>query len=435
MRILPLAVALAWALACSSALGATVSSPSWRPGAINFGVEVKAAPGEENRLKVLLAGDHMVLRDPAGLQSSPACLPVDAHTVHCPLGEELQLIAYLGDGDDTFDMPRSTARVTVLGGAGDDVITVEGNITRGGDLAHLYGGPGDDRLYGERVEGGPGNDVLKGMYYDFLDDTSGVTVDLASRRATSAAGTDELVLLPGDGYVWVRTGTGPDVMRAAPGRPLVAETGSGDDVLEGGSVHDSLTGGAGDDVLRGGDAGDALTGEDGDDRLEGGAGKDTLSGGNGDDVLVGGAGRDSLGAHDGADRLHARDGERDNVDCAGGSLAPGDRAVVDAGDYVVSCLDVRRSGKPRLEVQAVVRSTRTEQVVQVWCPPGARRLACAGRIRLGLFRERSMTRTFRVAPGRTALVRFAFERNGSYGYRVELRTGKVLFGDVRRVHP
>ena len=130
----------------------------------------------------------MVLRDPAGLQSAPACLPVDPQTVHCPLSAEMQMRVNLGDGDDTFDMPRSTARVTVLGGEGDDVITVEGNISRGGDLAHLYGGPGDDRLYGECVEGGPGNDVVEGNFFDYLDDTSGVTVDLAQRSGDIGRG-------------------------------------------------------------------------------------------------------------------------------------------------------------------------------------------------------------------------------------------------------
>ncbi|MDA0174111.1 hypothetical protein OJ998_33725 [Solirubrobacter taibaiensis] len=435
VRILPLAVALTWALACSSASGATVSAKSWRPGAIGFAVEVVAAPGEQNRLTVMLAGDHLVLRDPAGLQSAPACLPVDAQTVHCPFGAEMQVSVDLGDGDDTFDMPRSTARVTVLGGAGDDVITVDGNFIKGGDLARLYGGPGNDRLLGEWVEGGPGSDVMEADFlFDYSDHAAAVNIDLERGQATSGTDVDQLVLPPfKDTYIWVKGGSGPDVIRAAPGFRLVAEAGAGDDVLEGGVTNDSLDGGPGNDLLRSGGGFDDLSGEDGDDRLEGGPGKDSLSGGAGNDVLEGRGGVDSYNGGDGADRIRARDGRNEIVDCAGNRMDPGDRAIVDAGDEVRACAGLRRSGRQRLEVQAVVRSSRTEQVVQVWCPRGARRQACAGRIALSYYREKTVTRTVRVAPGRIARVRFALENEGGYPYRVVLRTGQSFRGQVREV--
>ena len=415
---------------------ATVSSKSWRPGAIGFGVEVVAAPGEQNRLTVTLAGDHIVLRDPAGLQSAPACLPVDPQTVHCPLSAEMQMSVDLGDGDDTFVMPRSTARVTVLGGEGDDVITVDGDFIRGGDLARLYGGPGNDRLLGEWVEGGPGSDVLEADFlFDYSDHAAGVDIDLARGQATSGAEVDRLVLPPfEDTYIWVKGGSGPDVIRAAPGFRLVADAGAGDDVLEGGTTNDNLDGGPGDDVLRSGGGFDDLNGEDGDDRLEGGSGRDAFSGGNGDDILEGRGGVDSYNGGDGADQIRARDGRSEVVDCSGNRMDTGDRAVVDAGDVVQACPDIRRPGPRRLEVLAIVRSTRDAQTLLVWCPPAARSRACAGQITLGRGRE-AVTRAVRAAPGRTARLRFDVFRDVEYGFRTLLRTGARFRGSVHRVQP
>jgi hypothetical protein len=64
-----------------------------------------------------------------------------------------------------------------------------------------------------------------------------------------------------------------------------AEGGSGDDVLIGNALDNTLTGNAGNDLL---------SGSDGDDSLFGGAGEDRLSGGQGDDLLDGGAAEDKV---------------------------------------------------------------------------------------------------------------------------------------------
>ncbi len=380
VRILAVATALAWALDCSTVYGATVTS-SWTPYASGYGVEIRAAPGEANRITVTLAGDQMVVHDAAGLQPSPSCIADDQQTARCPLDEGLQVLVILGDGDDTFTMPRVNT-MTVLGGEGNDVIRGDGNIFRGGETAHLYGGPGDDQLSGEWLEGGPGNDVLEGDIFDYSDHASGVNVDLRAGRATSAGELDRLVLTTGSNSAWVKGSPGPDVIRAAPGKRLTVESGAGDDVIVGGPADDGVLAGAGDDVVRGGGGFDQLSGEDGDDRLEGGSTRDVLSGGRGDDVLVGGAGHDELNGGSGSDQVLARDGEVDAIGCAGERMEHGDRATVDADDNVSACLEVKRAGSPRLELHALIKRGNADVLV-VSCPCAARARACAGRIRFG----------------------------------------------------
>ncbi|MFF9477936.1 calcium-binding protein [Streptomyces sp. NPDC014733] len=126
----------------------------------------------------------------------------------------------LGDGDDTLTTSGPADGSTVVGGAGDDRITV-------GEAAGALGGEGRDTIEvnGDSAfaEGGPGDDVLKGG--------------------------------PGD-----QTLSGDD----------------GDDRLYGGPGDDILNGGAGDDILYGNSGNDHLYGGPGNDTLSGGPGDDVV---------------------------------------------------------------------------------------------------------------------------------------------------------------
>lgn len=103
-------------------------------------------------------------------------------------------------------------------------------------------------------------------------------------------------------------------------------------VREGGRGPDRLVGTKGNDILRG---------RGGPDVLRGGRGDDVLIGGRGNDVLRGGPGRDSFNMRDGVelaspgnDKIYARDGEPDEINCGAGY----DVAVVDAEeDGVIDC--------------------------------------------------------------------------------------------------
>lgn len=77
--------------------------------------------------------------------------------------------------------------------------------------------------------------------------------------------------------------------------------GSGNDTLSGQNGADLLSGGSGDDLLYGGDGEDLLTGGAGNDILYGQAGQDNLRGSDGNDVLVGGLGDDLLYGGQGSD--------------------------------------------------------------------------------------------------------------------------------------
>ncbi|MCA3278050.1 MAG: hypothetical protein ING10_02155, partial [Roseomonas sp.] len=135
----------------------------------------------------------------------------------------------------------------VLGGAGNDCLLGDG-------LANvLDGGLGSDTL-----QGGAGNDSINGgdgldlVSYAELTATQGVTVNLATGRATGSAGSDTLVGI------------------------------------------ENVLGGAGNDSLLGDGLANVLAGSGGNDSLTGGAGDDTLNGGVGNDILIGGAGRDQF---------------------------------------------------------------------------------------------------------------------------------------------
>jgi uncharacterized repeat protein (TIGR01451 family) len=84
------------------------------------------------------------------------------------------------------------------------------------------------------------------------------------------------------------------------------------------------------------------------DRIFGLRGNDKLFGLSGSDLLDGGSGRDLISGGPGGDRLLARDGERDSVQCGPGD----DTARVDLRDRVSACETVRRPPTPPPPVQA-----------------------------------------------------------------------------------
>ena len=140
----------------------------------------------------------------------------------------------LGSGNDTYTSAKYLDGSTIVGGTGNDTITVD---HLGGDLSRLVGNNGSDTLRvkdGDSafLDGGIGNDKLYG-------------------------------------------GTGSQYLSG----------GDGNDVIHGGIGPDTLTGGKGNDTLYGDHGDDNLSGNSGNDKLYGGQGKDKLSGGPGKDVV------------------------------------------------------------------------------------------------------------------------------------------------------
>ncbi|MBC6481390.1 MAG: hypothetical protein GDA56_30200 [Hormoscilla sp. GM7CHS1pb] len=103
---------------------------------------------------------------------------------------------------------------------------------------------------------------------------------------------------------------GNDTMNGDAGDDQLAGNG-GNDILNGGSNNDNLFGGTGNDILNGDAGNDFLSGEAGDDLLDGGAG---------DDNLFGDAGRDTFffGANNGEDRITDFDIATERIQIASG---------------------------------------------------------------------------------------------------------------------
>lgn len=169
------------------------------------------------------------------------CAP-SAHAANLPFTSKCTgtVICGTDEGDDVF-LTGESAPIQFYGENGHD--TVAGSV------------------YGDRLNGGGGNDELQG---DRGDDA-------------------------------IDGGDDSDLLFGGPGNDTLRERRFG---------FDTLYGGPGDDVLAGGRANDMLYGGTGNDTLYGGSGTDHLYGGPGDDTLYGGPGRDYFDCGPGNDTVY-----------------------------------------------------------------------------------------------------------------------------------
>ncbi|KYC36879.1 hypothetical protein WA1_45295 [Scytonema hofmannii PCC 7110] len=176
-------------------------------------------------------------------------------------------------------------QVTLVGGNSDNIINAStftlGNVS-------LSGGAGNDTVSGgagnDTVSGGAGNDTVSGgMGNDTIDGGDGI--DLLSETANV-----NFILTNSQ-----LTGTGNDTLSSIEQAKLAG--GNGDNTIDAsaftlGTV--SLFGGAGNDVIKGGTSHDSISGGSGNDTINGNAGHDNISGDGGDNVIDGGYGIDTL---------------------------------------------------------------------------------------------------------------------------------------------
>lgn len=251
----------------------------------------------------------------------------------------------------------------VRGTNGPDVILVErGSATirarSGGD--RICGGTRGDRIYGgggvDRVASGRGHDVVRvGAGDDLVRAGRGRDVVRGGAgwdRIRGGRGKDSLN--GGARADWVLGGAGSDVIRLGDGtfdsvRGQLAYGGSGDDVVYGSGLHESIHGDDGDDVIFG-----RAT-----DWSEGGGGPDYLYGGEGTDRIV--SGRED-GAPDGRSSF-SFGGEGDDVlqDLDGsGVLAggPGDD-VLEGTDRHTCCTELDFDAAPAGVTVDLVEGTAT----------------------------------------------------------------------------
>jgi Ca2+-binding RTX toxin-like protein len=78
---------------------------------------------------------------------------------------------------------------------------------------------------------------------------------------------------------------------------------------------------------------DIVYGNAGGDRIEGGTGVDSIFGGTGKDLLIAGKGEDRVDGGSGGDSINVKDGQRDVVNCRGGT----DTVTRDPIDVLRNC--------------------------------------------------------------------------------------------------
>ena len=207
-------------------------------------------------------------------------------------------VLYGGDGSDYLS-----------GGDGADVLY--GGV--GNDT--LHGGDGVDTIYG-----GAGLDILdysdetRALYISLSNPNEQLVTDADGETVDVIGGIDGVYGGSGDDtiYGYDDSSTNPDdaytnIFYGNGGNDLILGHG-GNDIIYGGDDNDSLYGGNGDDLVSG-DAGDDLIfGEAGNDTLYGGDGNDTIYGGAGADLIYGGAGNDTIYGGSGQDTIHLGEG-------------------------------------------------------------------------------------------------------------------------------
>jgi Ca2+-binding RTX toxin-like protein len=261
----------------------------------------------------VVSGDNTVLRVSEGVASI---------TTSQTVGE----VSIMGGGGDDMITVNSIAQVRpqfllIDGQAGNDTITAA-NARIGRVFLELRGGDDDDTITGSRdgddIFGDAGNDLLMGGDGDdSLDGGTGLDVlNGDAGNDTLFGNLDNDTINGGDGDDSADGGFGNDNIDGDGGSDSLdggfgndtLNGSSGNDLLEGGPDNDRLLGGSGTDSLDGGTGNDTIRGQSGADFVKGGDGNDSILGGGGNDVIDGGDGNDTINAGNGADIVDAGDG-------------------------------------------------------------------------------------------------------------------------------
>ena len=223
----------------------------------------------------------------------------------------------------------------IIGGSGNDSLT-------GYDAA---GVDGDGSIYTNYFDGGAGNDTIDGRGgSDFLFGGAGndkiiggVGGNRVSMNDTVTAYEDQIFggtgddSLYGDDTTGTNTGGGDDLIGGGAGHDLI-NAGAGNDVVFGGADNDTILGMAGSDLIYGGDGADVIYGDDstasstlaGNDTIYGGLGDDIIQSGLGDDLVYGGVGNDNITNSGGRDTIYGGAGNDAIYSGGAGAVYGGD---------------------------------------------------------------------------------------------------------------
>lgn len=206
-----------------------------------------------------------------------------------------------GDGADTLHGGGDNG--VVIGGAGDDLISVDGGIN-----LDVQAGSGNDYLTvdagtpaGGTIDGGSGSDTIQSGNLTYYELSNIEALDVVNVEATvaqlgaferifnaTAGGAISIGLSGAGGFLdlYLRTDTDDPVRLEDRGLTSAIS-------IIGTNLNDTLSGSTFDDRLTGGNGSDFLSGAGGNDTLDGGGGNDTIDVGQaGYQTATGGAGND-----------------------------------------------------------------------------------------------------------------------------------------------
>jgi hypothetical protein len=429
-------------LLCAIAVSAAVA-PVAEAGTISASgttITYQAAPGEANFVTVnwgnVGAGPDFIpsLDDHAEIVAGPGCTDDAALSARCPgAGTDPLYVIRLGDGNDIARSINDHAvghRVQFYGEAGDD------DLESGGSSDLLDGGDGNDELTPDDDDAGPGDVIVGGPGVDTLQ--TGNPTAASGPIAVSFDG------VANDGYPGEADNYAPDMenLSAPAWAPAINFVGNdGPNVVQlRGEAADTVAGLGGDDTI---------DGANGNDVLDGGAGNDTIFGGGNDDTIIGGPGLDSLSGEGSAsglfisvagnDRIDARDGVAELLNCGPGA----DSAIIDALDTVPQdpgslCESVDRGAPAPTPTAAAVapairssslRASKDRVTVKLTCSgtaecKGRLALKTASKVKVGSKRAVVTlgSASYTVAAGKTANVRVKL---GAKGRSVMRRVSSV----------
>ena len=241
------------------------------------------------------------VRDPSGLRAAYTCHGRPATIVGTNRDNHL-----VGTAGPDVIVGRG-GRDAIDGRAGDDVICAGRDGVYGGSSP---GGADYDIVIGDRVTGGPGDDLID-LGFDPRQRT--LSSDGLDRLLLGESGGAKTVHLAAQGSLGTFVGDGRD--RIVGQRLLEVQGSPGADTIWGSPYADVIDGHGGDDVIHGLGGGDELS--DGGpakrpdrDVLDGGAGQDQLLSDAGVDLLQGGPGQDDLASYGTASTLSGGAGRR-----------------------------------------------------------------------------------------------------------------------------
>jgi len=380
-----------------------------------------AAPGEVNFVTVnwgnVGAGADFipVLDDHVTVNAVYPCIDDDVGA-RCPtMGPNPHWIVRLGDGNDLGASTNDHAlghSVEFYGEDGDDHLESDGSS----DV--LDGGNGNDELSPDDDESGPGDIVRGGPGIDTLQ--TGNPTGTMGPIGVSFDG------VANDGYTGEADNYAPDLenLSATGVSPSINFVGNdGPNVVQLRSESaDTVQGLGGDDII---------DGANGNDTLDGGAGNDTIYGGGNDDTIIGGPGVDSMNGEgsasglfisvSGSDRIDARDGVAEQLNCGPGA----DIAIVDALDVVPQdpgslCEQVDRgtpAPAPKPKIGSPSKVKKNAFTVKLTCT-----VACKGKLTVKKGSSTVGSASYSIAAGKSKTVKVKLTAKG----RSLLRKSKQL---------